>query len=98
LQGKTLILDDVITAGTSVRESVEIINNAGAQAVGVLIALDRQEKGWHNKSAVQEVRESYSIPVFSIISLTDIIEFLEQERDSEVQLTLIRAYRQRYGI
>ena len=98
LQGKTLILDDVITAGTSVRESVEIIKNAGAEAAGVLIALDRQEKGQNIKSAVQEVSESYNMPVFSIISLADIIEFLEQSGNSSEQLSIIREYRQQYGI
>ncbi len=98
LQGKALILDDVITAGTSVRESVEIINNAGAETAGVLIALDRQEKGQNEKSAVQEVSESYGIPVFSIISLADIIEFLEQGNQLTEQLAVIREYRQQYGI
>lgn len=98
LQGRTLILDDVITAGTSVRESVEIIKNAGAETVGVLIALDRQEKGQNKKSAVQEVSDSYNIPVIAIISLANIIEFLEQGSHSAEQLTIIREYRQQYGI
>lgn len=98
LQGKTLILDDVITAGTSVRESVDIINKAGAETAGVLIALDRQEKGQHQKSAVQEVSETYNIPVISIISLANIIEFLESEPHSCDQLSIIREYRRQYGI
>jgi len=98
LQGKVLILDDVITAGTSVRESVEIINQMGAMPAGVLIALDRQEKGENEKSAVQEVSERFGMPVISIISLTQIIEFLEIEGASGEQLEIIKAYRQQYGI
>ncbi len=98
LQGNVLILDDVITAGTSVRESVEIIRRAGAEPSAVLIALDRQEKGQNGKSAVQEVCETYKIPVFAIISLADIISFLELDDSSNEQLTIIREYRQHYGI
>lgn len=98
LQGKVLILDDVITAGTSVRESVEIINNMNATPAGVLIALDRQEKGEKENSAVQEVSERFKIPVLSIISLTDIIEFLELDNRSAEQLKIIKEYRLNYGI
>lgn len=98
LQGKVLILDDVITAGTSVRESVEIIERAGAVPAGVLIALDRQEKGLDDKSAVQEVSDTYDIPVVAIISLAEIIQFLELDNNSQTQLKIIREYRQHYGI
>ena len=98
LQGKVLILDDVITAGTSVRESVEIITNMNATPAGVLIALDRQEKGEQKTSAVQEVSERFKIPVLSIISLTDIIEFLELDGNSAEQLKIIKEYRLNYGI
>jgi len=98
LKGNVLILDDVITAGTSVRESVEIINQMGATPAGVLIALDRQEKGENDKSAVQEVSERFAMPVISIISLTQIIEFLEIEGGSAEQLEIIKAYRLQYGI
>jgi len=91
LQGKVLILDDVITAGTSVRESVEIITQMGATPAGVLIALDRQEKGENEKSAVQEVSERFGLPVISIISLTQIIEFLEIEGNSCEQHEIINA-------
>jgi len=98
LQGNVLILDDVITAGTSVRESVEIIQQMNAKPAGVLIALDRQEKGGNNKSAVQEVSEQFNIPVISIISLPQIIEFLEQKKDSKDQLEIIKTYRLQYGI
>lgn len=98
LTGNVLILDDVITAGTSVRESVEIIQQMNAKPAGVLIALDRQEKGENNKSAVQEVSEQFNIPVISIISLPQIIEFLEQNEDSKDQLEIIKTYRLQYGI
>lgn len=98
LQGKVWILDDVITAGTSVRESVEIINAAGATVAGVVIALDRQEKGQNELSAVQEVSAQFGIPVLAIICLADIIEFIAQEDGSEDKLVIIQAYRQQYGI
>jgi orotate phosphoribosyltransferase len=98
LQGKVLILDDVITAGTSVRESVQIIHAAGATVAGVLIALDRQEKGQNALSAVQEVSAQYDIPVVSIISLADIIEFIQQDPANQEKLAIIKAYRQEYGI
>jgi len=98
LQGNVLILDDVITAGTSVRESVEIINNMNATPAGVLIALDRQEKGENEKSAVQEVSERFAMPVIAIISLTQIIEFLELDGKSSEQLEIIKAYRLKYGV
>ncbi|MEQ1530790.1 MAG: orotate phosphoribosyltransferase [Methylococcales bacterium] len=96
LQGRVLILDDVITAGTSVRESMTIINQAKATPAGVLIALDRQEKGQDDRSAVQEVQQHFGIPVVAIISLTDIIKYLEQE--SSNQLETIRAYQKLYGV
>ena len=98
LQGKVLILDDVITAGTSVRESVEIINAMNAEPAGVLIALDRQEKGENEMSAIQEVSECFKMPVISIISLTHIIEFLEQDKNSAKQLETIKLYRLEYGV
>ena len=93
LQGNVWILDDVITAGTSVRESVDIIRGAGATVAGVVIALDRQEKGQNDLSAVQEV-----IPVISIISLAEIIEFIEHDNNFADKLPIIRSYRQKYGI
>ena len=98
LKGKVLILDDVITAGTSVRESVEIIKEMNAIPAGVLIALDREEKGTNNKSAIQEVSEHFGIPVISIISLTQIIEFLEVGGKSNEQLDIIKAYRLKYAV
>lgn len=100
LLGSVLIVDDVITAGTSVRESVDIIRHAGARPAGVLIALDRQEKGSGESSAIQEVEQSSGLPVFSIVSLADIIRYLElgaEEPEQQQALARIRAYRERYG-
>lgn len=96
LQGRVLILDDVITAGTSVKESVDIIKNADATPVGVLIALDRQEKGNNDTSAIQEVSILFQIPVVSIITLADIIEYTKLSSNYSVDVIL--AYQQRYGI
>ncbi len=98
LQGQVMIVDDVITAGTSVRESVKIIQAANAIPAGVLIALDREEKGEHDKSATQEVSIKFNMPVIAIISLTHIIEYLELYAENQDQLTLIKHYQQDYGI
>jgi orotate phosphoribosyltransferase len=98
LQGKVWILDDVITAGTSVRESVDIIRAAGATVAGVVIALDRQEKGLNDLSAVQEVSAQFGIPVIAIISLVDIVEFIEQNDPSSEKLAIIKAYRRQFGV
>jgi orotate phosphoribosyltransferase len=96
LAGRVLIIDDVITAGTSVRESVDIIRDAGAAATGVLIALDRQEKGQGDLTAVQEVEQTFGLRVYPIITLAHIVAYLEQAgRDAE--LAPIRAYRERYS-
>ncbi len=97
VHGKVLIVDDVITAGTSVRESVEIIRAAGAEPCGVLIALDRQEQGNGGVSAIAEVMERYAMPVFSIINLAHIIDYLGQHGSTE-QLAAISSYRERYGV
>ncbi|MSP27934.1 MAG: orotate phosphoribosyltransferase [Methylococcales bacterium] len=96
LQGRVVILDDVITAGTSVRESVEIIHHAHAIPAGVLISLDRQEKGQNDCSAIQEVEESFNMPVVSIINLADIINYLTVNASDQVNK--IKDYQQRYGI
>lgn len=97
LRGDVLILDDVITAGTSVRESVTTIKQAGARPCGVLIALDRQERGQNNVSAIREVRDRYGIPVAAIVSLSDIIRFLENDGQAE-QVAAVRKYQQQYGL
>ena len=98
LQGNVIIVDDVITAGTSVRESVEIINNAGAVPSGVLIALDRQEKGQHDISAIQEVGQQFKIPVVAVICLADIIEYMYVNQRDEHELKAIEEYQRAYGI
>ena len=96
LKGKVIILDDVVTAGTSVRESVDIIRQAGATPAGVLIALDRQEKGQNNVSAIQEVQERFDMPVIVIITLENIIDYLTA--DASDQLNAIKDYQHLYGI
>lgn len=97
LAGRVLIVDDVITAGTAVRESIELIRTAGAIVAGVALALDRQERGQGGLSAVQEVRSTYGIPVTRIITLDDLIEHLKSAgRASE--LAELRNYRSRYGV
>jgi orotate phosphoribosyltransferase len=98
LQGRVLIIDDVITAGTAIRESMQIIGAAGAKPAGVLIALDRQEKGRGELSAIQEVEQEYGIPVLSIIKLENLVTYLEQQPDMQANLAAVRAYREQYGI
>jgi orotate phosphoribosyltransferase len=102
LQGRLLIVDDVITAGTAVRESLEIIRAAGAQPAGVVLALDRQERGQGAASAVQELEQQQGLQCVSIVTLSDLIEALSgtpagRARISAEQLTALRAYQQRYG-
>jgi orotate phosphoribosyltransferase len=92
-----LIIDDVISAGTSVRESVDLIRDAGATPVAVVIALDRQERGQGELSAVQEVERNYGIPVISVASLTDLVDYLSGHPELENKLSAVRAYRVRYG-
>jgi orotate phosphoribosyltransferase len=98
LNGNVLIVDDVITAGTAIREAVDIIQNEGANTSAVLIALDRQEKGKTELSAIQEVHRDYGIDVFSIITMADLIDYLEAENSSGQYLDAMRAYRAEYGI
>ena len=98
LQGKVMIIDDVISAGTSVRESVEIIQNMNATPAGVVIALDRQEKGQGERSAIQEVEGDYAMPVSAIVRLEQLIEYLQEKPDAMEDLARIRAYRTQYGV
>ncbi|MEO8009808.1 MAG: orotate phosphoribosyltransferase [Betaproteobacteria bacterium] len=98
LKGRVLIIDDVISAGTSVRESVEIIRGAGAQPAGVLIALDRMERGTGALSAVQEVRAQFGFPVISIATLDDLAIFLRSHGDLARQLRSVERYRNEYGV
>jgi len=98
LAGRVLIVDDVITAGTAVRESVELIRGAGAEPAGVLIGLNRQERGQGQLSAIQEVEQDYGIPVVSIIGVDQLVDYLEHsDRDPQVAQA-IRDYRRRYGV
>ena len=98
LQGSVLIIDDVISAGTSVRESIDLITQQGATPCGVAIALDRQEKGLGELSAVQEVQANYHLPVSSIANLSDLLEYALNQQDMAQHLLNIQAYRQQYGV
>ncbi|MDX1750201.1 MAG: orotate phosphoribosyltransferase [Methylophaga sp.] len=98
LTGKVLIIDDVISAGTSVGESVDIIRAAGAEPAGVIIALDRQERGQGELSAIQQVEQTHKIPVVSIISLNDLLSYLQDHPDLQQHLAAVKAYRERYGV
>ena len=98
LQGRVLIIDDVISAGTSVRESIEIIRAAGAMPCGVVIALDRMERGQGELSAVQEVHQSYGIPVIAIATLDDLLGYLQSEGGMVQNLNATKSYRDQYGV
>lgn len=98
LAGRVLIIDDVISAGTSVRESVEIIRAAGATPTGVVIALDRMERGTGELSAVQEVEQDYGIPVVAVATLDDLMAFLRQRPDFSEHEAAVARYRQNYGV
>jgi orotate phosphoribosyltransferase len=97
LAGRVVIVDDVITAGTAIRESVEIIRSQGATPAGVLIALDREERGQGERSAVQEVQETLGLPVVSVLRLRDLLAHLETSGDA-ARFEAVRAYRDRYGV
>ena len=98
LQGDIMLVDDVITAGTAIRESMKIIQHNGATLAGVIIALDRQERGTAELSAIQEVERDFNTKVVSIVCLTDIIEYLRASNDMQQNLDQIMQYRQQYGI
>lgn len=98
LQGRILVIDDVITAGTAIRESVDIIQAADAELSGVVIALDRQERGRDQRSAIQEVEESCGIRVTSIVRLEHLLEYLQAEPGRTEEVEKIQAYRQQYGV
>lgn len=98
LHGRILIIDDVITAGTAIRESVEIIQRADAELTGVIIALDRQERGRSQQSAIQEVEASYGISVTSIVRLEHLLEYLREKPGYEADLEKIQTYRRDYGV
>lgn len=98
LAGRIMLVDDVITAGTAIRESMDIVEANGASLAGVLIALDRQEKGRGELSAIQEVERDYSAPVIAIVTLGDIIEYLSGRPGNHEMLESMQAYRTNYGI
>ena len=98
LKGRVLIIDDVISAGTSVRESVELINKSGASACGVAIAIDRQEKGLGELSAVQEVIKTNQIPVCAIANLSDLMEYLKNQPEMAQNLHAVKSYGLKYGV
>ncbi|CAM4176727.1 orotate phosphoribosyltransferase [Pseudoalteromonas sp. SG43-7] len=98
LKGKIMLVDDVITAGTAIRESMEIIAENGADLSGVLIALDRQEKGKAELSAIQEVERDFNTKVVSIVKLADLISYLETKGTMNEHLASVKAYREQYGI
>lgn len=98
LAGRVLIVDDVITAGTAVRESCQLIASAGATVAGLVISLDRQEIGRDSRSAVQELEQTLRIPVVSIVKLEDLIELLEESKEYGEFLEPVQKYQQKYGI
>lgn len=98
LNGRIMLVDDVITAGTAIRESMEIIAASGATLGGVLIALDRQEKGKAELSAIQEVERDFNTQVISIVTLADLISYLQENADMAEHLDNVQAYRHQYGV
>ncbi|CNJ34201.1 orotate phosphoribosyltransferase [Yersinia mollaretii] len=98
LQGRVMLVDDVITAGTAIRESMEIINAQGATLAGVMISLDRQERGRGEISAIQEVERDYHCKVISIVTLGDVVSYLEEKPDMADHLAAVHRYREQYGI
>jgi orotate phosphoribosyltransferase len=93
-----LIIDDVITAGTAIREVMTMLELAGGEAVGVVIGLDRKERGTSSKSAIQEVEKQFSIPVISIIDMDDILTYLKSQVDMKTVVKDIKTYRKEYGV
>lgn len=98
LEGRVMLVDDVITAGTAIRESMELIQANKADLAGVLVAIDRQEKGKGELSAIQEVERDFGCAMISIVSLTDLITYLEQQGGNAEHLEAVKAYRAQYGI
>ena len=98
LSGSVVIVDDVITAGTAIRDAAKIINETEAKITGILISLNRQEKGSGELSAVQEISNELDVPVISIVSLDEVIEFIEKDESFQEHLENINAYRQEYGV
>ena len=98
LEGKVLIIDDVITAGTAIREVMSIVEQVGADAAGVVVGLDRKERGKTDKSAIQEVEQQFGIPVASIVDIDDILHYLKAKSDHNNLVEEIDKYRKEYGV
>jgi len=98
LEGKVLIVDDLISAGTAIREAADIIEGNGATLAGVALSIDRQERGLGNKSAAQEVEEQYGIPVLHVIGLDNVIQYIKTSVNDDDLLKRIREYRKKYGV
>ena len=98
LEGRIMLVDDVITAGTAIREVMGLIEQSGARAGGVIIALDRQERGQGELSAIQEVERDFGIPVISIVSLNQVMAFIQDDPELQQHLPAVQAYRAEYGI
>ena len=98
LAGKIMLVDDVITAGTAIRESMDIIQAHNAELAGVLIALDRQEKGKAELSAIQEVERDYDATVIAIVQLSDVVNYLKDKPEMQTHLKAVNAYRETYGV
>jgi orotate phosphoribosyltransferase len=98
LEGRVLIIDDVITAGTAIREVMAMVEQAGAKAAGVVIGVDRKERGNGQSSAIQEVEQQFEIPVVSIIDIDDILAYLEAKADMQELAAKIKEYRKEYGV
>ena len=98
ISGKILIIDDVISAGTSIKESFKIINSFNAEIVGIVVSIDRKEKGSNQLSAIEEIYEKYQVPVNSIIDLDNIIDFLKKDISNKKILDGMLAYKQKYGV
>lgn len=96
--GKVVLIDDVISAGTAIREAVQIIRAQGAELAGIVIALNRQEKGQSELSAIQEVEQSLNVKVFSIVTVTDLMSYLAEQQGYERVLTAMQNYRAQYGV
>ena len=98
LSGNVVIVDDVITAGTAIKESINLIASAGANVTGIIVGLDRKEKGLTKYSAIQEIQRDYEIPIVSIVDIDDIIQHVTQHESSENFLSNISEYREKFGV
>lgn len=98
LQGRVMIIDDVITAGTAIRESIELIKAAGATPAGVLIALDRQERGVSKLSAIQEIIKNYSLPIYAIITLDNLHDYIKNQSNMKEYVSAISEYKRKYSV